>query len=283
LDINNRITVLFRQLSTYPSRYKNKFWRPKRLFFGLKDNLVEYNRDVMHFKLAARPIFIPAALCNLNIETLRWHINRLLIISMKYHDYPLFEYHLFSMPMQFGLSKIHLNEKLNILISYLTFSTSLRDYWFYKLIYDYYEERLNERYNYIKCVWLYYDKINTNTNILERAHFEWPTDNFMVNKTIRQLAFMLNQRENKLDLLIDNVANIDSKFKLSDLAFWDAILENYYNAGLHLNRLQCNIRKLKVTSTDLILSLIYALKSQKIFFRLLGCRRFPCRKKKIFI
>jgi len=86
------------------------------------------------------------------------------------------------------------------------------------------------------------------------------------NKILHLLMKILNDRERKLDRIIDNIRNPATKFHLTSLEFQDAILERYYDI-MRLTPQQRDIRKLKITCSDLIFSVINALQNQ-----LLACK-----------
>lgn len=128
------------------------------------------------------------------------------------------------------------------------------------------------------CIWLYFEQGHTDISILRKVGLDLNSKLTYGNWLLNFLLRILNQRERRLDYIIDGVKSQDNKFSVTSLEFLDAILERFYDT-MRLTRVQRNVRKFNVTVKDLILSVIFALKCQRIVFKVWHTNPGNWRKK----
>jgi len=87
---------------------------------------------------------------------------------------------------------------------------------------------------------------------------------------------ILNQNEIQLDMAVDNETKfnmsiekgpLNPKFKFINLNFVDKLLDLYYNNILVFKEIRIH-RKLNLKFEDLLMAIIFALKTQRIYFKI---------------
>jgi len=163
----------------------------------------------------------------------------------------------------FNITLYELNNRLNLLANfdYLLLSSHLCQS---------YLSRSGSGFNFAS--WLPSDKGDMmGINLLEKVKKKI-FSNKRVSGIVKLLIFLLNRREKRLNKNLIRKKKRKKKFSASNLACINALLENLYHK-FGLNRIQRNIRKLKISGRELIIALLYAIKCQRRFYKILHKRR----------
>jgi len=99
---------------------------------------------------------------------------------------------------------------------------------------------------------------------LYRSYRKWIPKHYWSINVLNELIALLNDRENYIDLEVDQLKNRTSKFSVFDIKFIDSLLENFYNS-LSLSLAARNFRKRRLTLKEIIVAILHAFRVQKTY------------------
>lgn len=88
---------------------------------------------------------------------------------------------------------------------------------------------------------------------------------FFGHRLLYRLVDLLNERENKLDEIVDSKIVLRDRFNLDDMNFIGAILENFYSSFNFTITLR-DIFKLNFSYQDLMIAIIYGFDVRIVYF-----------------